>query len=171
MDQASGIQEIDSTKLYLSLDTTGKAGKQGDPWKTRSPGIAFSRDCEFIFYLIPNFLKWRPIFLNSNSVLHVIFVFWKEMTGTDLRDVGKWKRFFNRIWIYLIRICCYPVNYVTSSLVTFLNIYWLMITMAIKTEKKSSPKNLSQSSSKAQELSKSVLSIQFLSLGKTWTCK
>lgn len=57
MDQASGIQEIDSTKLYLSLDTTGKAGKQGDPWKTRSPGIAFSRDCEFIFYLIPNFLK------------------------------------------------------------------------------------------------------------------
>lgn len=144
----------------------GKAGKQGDPWKTRSSGITLSRDYEFIFYLIPDFLKWRPIFLNSNSILHVIFVFWKEMTGTYLRDVGKWKRFFNRIWIYLIRICCYPMNYVTSSLVTFLNIYWLMITMAIKTGKKSSPKNLSQSSSKAQGYSNQFCQFKFWAWGR-----
>ena len=47
MNHASGIQVIDSTQLCLGLDTMGQSGKQGDTWKTRSPGIMFNRDCEF----------------------------------------------------------------------------------------------------------------------------
>lgn len=128
-----------------------KLGSKKMSFKARSPGMTFSRDhVFFFFYLIPDILKWHPIFMNFNSILHVIFMFWKEMTGCDLRDTGKRKRFFNRIWIYLTRICCSLLNYVDwcfelSSLITFLNIYWLMIIMATKTEekKKSGPSTLS----------------------------
>lgn len=65
MDHASGIQVIDSTKLYLGLDTMGQSGKQGDTWKTRSPGIIVNRDCEFFlfdsrhFQMTPNIFEFQ----------------------------------------------------------------------------------------------------------------
>lgn len=52
-------------------------------FKVRNPGIMFSSDPRLFFLFYSRHFKMTPNIY--------------EMTGCDLRDVGKWKRFFNRI--------------------------------------------------------------------------